>query len=50
MLQDLERGGRTEVEAMNGVIVARGSKRGIETPWNRLMLRLIRGRERGLAG
>ncbi len=46
MLQDLERGVRTEVEAMNGVIVARGAKHGIETPWNRLMLRLIRGRER----
>ena len=47
MLQDLERGVRTEVDAMNGVIVARGAKRGIETPWNRLMLRLIRSRERG---
>ena len=47
MLQDLERGVPTEVEAMNGVIVARGAKRGIETPWNRLMLRLIRSRERG---
>ena len=46
MLQDLERGVPTEVEAMNGVIVARGAKHGIETPWNRLMLRLIRVRER----
>jgi 2-dehydropantoate 2-reductase len=47
MLQDLERGVRTEIEAMNGVIVRRGSQHGIETPWNRLMLRLIRSRERG---
>lgn len=47
MLQDLERGVPTEVEAMNGVIVARGAKHGVATPWNRLMLRLIRGRERG---
>lgn len=47
MLQDLERGAPTEVEAMNGVIVARGARHGIDTPWNRLMLRLIRGRERG---
>ena len=47
MLQDLERGLPTEVEAMNGVIVRRGVQHGIETPWNRLMLRLIRGRERG---
>ena len=46
MLQDLERGVRTEIEAMNGVIVARGAEHGIETPWNRLMLRLIRNRER----
>lgn len=45
MLQDLERGVRTEVEAMNGVIVACGEQHGIETPWNRLMLRLIRSRE-----
>ncbi len=47
MLQDLERGVPTEVEAMNGVVVAKGAKRGIDTPWNRLMLRLIRSRERG---
>lgn len=50
MLQDLERGVPTEVEAMNGVVVARGARRGIETSWNRLMLRLIRARERGLDG
>ena len=47
MLQDLERGVRTEVDAMNGVVVTQGAKRGVETPWNRLMLRLIRSRERG---
>lgn len=47
MLQDLERGAPTEVEAMNGVIVASGARHGIETPWNRLILRLIRSRERG---
>ncbi len=47
MLQDLERGVRTEVDAMNGIIVARGAKHDVQTPWNRLMLRLIRGRERG---
>ena len=47
MLQDLERGVRTEIDAMNGVIVTRGAKRGIETPWNQLMLRLIRSRELG---
>ena len=47
MLQDLERGVRTEVDAMNGAIVSRAAKHGIATPWNRLMLRLIRQREGG---
>lgn len=47
MLQDLERGRRTEVEAINGVIAARGRAAGIPTPWNDLMLRLVRRREAG---
>ena len=50
MLQDLERGRPTEVDAMNGVIVARGAERGIQTPWNQLMLRLVRARERARDG
>ena len=45
MLQDLERGRRTEIEAINGVIAARGRAAGIPTPWNDLMLRLVRRRE-----
>lgn len=45
MLQDLERGRRTEIEAINGVIAARGRARGVATPWNDLMLRLVRERE-----
>ncbi len=39
MLQDLERGRRTEIEAINGEIVARAN---FPVPWNRLMLRLVR--------
>lgn len=45
MLQDLERGRRTEIEAINGVIAARGRTHGVPTPWNDLMLRLVRERE-----
>lgn len=49
MLQDLERGVRTEIDAITGAIVARGDRRGLPTPWNRLMLRLVRAREQGAA-
>lgn len=45
MLQDLERGRRTEIEAINGVISTRGRTHGVPTPWNDLMLRLVRERE-----
>lgn len=45
MLQDLERGRRTEIEAINGVIAARGRAAGVPTPWNDLLLRLVRRRE-----
>ena len=47
MLQDLERGARTEIEAITGAVVARGARLGVPTPWNRLMLRLVRAREHG---
>lgn len=49
MLQDLERGRPTEIEAINGVIAARGRAAGVPTPWNDLMLRLVRRREAALA-
>ncbi len=45
MLQDLERGRATEIGAISGVIGARGRAAGIPTPWNDLMVRLIRERE-----
>ena len=45
MLQDLERGRRTEIDAINGVISARGRAAGVPTPWNDLLLRLVRRRE-----
>jgi hypothetical protein len=46
MLQDLERGRRTEIEAINGCIWRYGREAGIPTPVNATMTRLIRFRER----
>ena len=41
MLADIERSRRTEIEAINGSIVAMGKKHGIETPVNKELLRKI---------
>lgn len=49
MLQDLERGRRTEIEAINGCIWRYGREAGIPTPVNATMTRLIRFRERMVA-
>lgn len=46
MLQDLERGRRTEIEAINGCIWRYGRTAGIPTPVNATMTRLVRFRER----
>jgi 2-dehydropantoate 2-reductase len=46
MLHDLERGRRTEIDAMNGAVWKRGAARGIATPFNELLTRLVRARER----
>jgi 2-dehydropantoate 2-reductase len=40
--QDLARGKRTEIDHLNGYIVARGAARGIETPANRVLHTLVR--------
>jgi 2-dehydropantoate 2-reductase len=45
MLQDLERGRRTEIEAINGEVWRRGRAHGIVTPYNETLTRLIRYRE-----
>ena len=44
MLQDVQRGGRTEVDAINGAVADRG---GEEAPVNRTLAALIRAWERG---
>ncbi len=45
MLQDLERGRRTEIDAINGAVWARGAAHGILTPVNELLTRLVHARE-----
>ncbi|MFQ5961337.1 MAG: ketopantoate reductase family protein [Candidatus Methylomirabilales bacterium] len=45
MLQDLERGRRTEIDALNGRICSYGEELGIPTPFNEAVTQLIRGRE-----
>lgn len=47
MLQDLERGKRTEVEFINGAIVKKGEEFGIDCATNRTLLNLVRGVEIG---
>lgn len=46
LLQDLEHERLTEVEALNGYIVAQADELGVAVPLNRMVLRLIRLRER----
>ena len=46
MLQDLQRGRRTEIDAINGQIWRYGEEAHIPTPYNEIMTRLIWQRER----
>lgn len=43
MLQDVEGGRPTEIDSINGVIVAEGQRLGIPTPVNEVVWRLVRG-------
>ncbi|HEX7125388.1 MAG TPA: ketopantoate reductase family protein [Thermodesulfobacteriota bacterium] len=47
MLQDLDRGRRTEVDDFNGVLVARGAARGVPTPLNAALVEMVHEIERG---
>jgi 2-dehydropantoate 2-reductase len=47
MLSDLENGKPTEIDAINGYIVAAAARHGIDTPHNSLLLRLVKLRESG---
>jgi 2-dehydropantoate 2-reductase len=45
MLQDILRGGHTEIEAINGAIVKKADTLGIPTPMNRFLFRIIKAIE-----
>jgi 2-dehydropantoate 2-reductase len=47
MLQDLERGVRTEVDVIDGAVVERGRAQGIATPLHARVVELIHAAERG---
>ena len=47
MLQDLERGLKTEVDVINGAVVDRGRGYGVETPVNARVVELMHAMERG---
>jgi 2-dehydropantoate 2-reductase len=47
MLQDLERGLKTEVDVINGAVVDRGREYGVETPVNARVVALMHAMERG---
>jgi 2-dehydropantoate 2-reductase len=46
MLQDLERGKRTEIDALNGKIWSYARQLGLSTPFNETLTRLIHAKER----
>lgn len=45
MLQDVEAGRRTEIDVINGAVVAQGAKYGVPTPVNQLIVQLVKGLE-----
>jgi len=45
MLQDLEKGRKTEIDAINGYVVDRGHQVAVATPFNRLIVDLVRAAE-----
>ena len=48
MLQDIERGRQTEIDAINGHVAGRGAALGVPTPVNATLTRLIKARARRL--
>ena len=47
MLQDLERGLKTEVDVINGAVVEKGREQGVDTPVNARVVELMHAMERG---
>ena len=50
MLVDVENRRRTEIDALNGAVVATGARLGVPTPRNQTLLALIHGREADYTG
>ena len=48
MLQSLEHGARTEIDFVNGAVVAMGQKLGVATPVNQTLVACMKGIEKGL--
>ena len=46
MLQDLERGTKTEVDVINGGVVEKGREYGVQTPLNSRVVELVHAMER----
>jgi 2-dehydropantoate 2-reductase len=49
MLQDVERGRKTEIDTITGAVIEEGRRLGIPTPHNQTLYWLIRGLEETLA-
>ena len=47
MLQDIEKGLKTEINAINGLVCENGRKTGVPTPVNDTVVELVRGMEEG---
>lgn len=45
MLQDIQRGRKTEIDALNGAVVRLGSQFGVPTPVNRVIVAVLKGKE-----
>ena len=46
MLQDIKKQRRTEIDAINGAVVAAGERTGIDTPENRLLVEQVKELEK----
>ena len=49
MLQSLDKGRTTEIDAVNGAVVAEGRRLGVPVPVNAALLACVKGRERALS-
>lgn len=45
MLQDIQRGRKTEIDALNGAVVKLGEKYGVDTPVNRIITSVLKAKE-----